>query len=340
MKYSSQNNLYGFTIIAETGDRFIDFSPYVASINNKGTVAFQAESANGITGIYSGDGVSLNIISESAGSKFKKFYSHPDINDNEEYCFYAELNTGTQGVFLLKNNETVTLTETDTIFKSIGPLGPTMNEEGGVAFRADLNSGNSGVFIGSNKGVRKIADTGTKFNDFFGLPVINDSGTVAFRALMKNGVQGIFASNDESYQVITDTKSEFTDFGRFTGVNDAGTFVFNASLKNGNSGIFTISNGIKITIADTANGFESFRSALINNSGNIIFYAVPREGKEGIFKGNDPVNDKIISLGDTMFDSPVTELALNPVSLNDNDQIALRIKLEDSRQMIVRADLT
>lgn len=340
MKYHSHNKNCEFTIIAETGERFIDFSPYVASINNKGITAFQAESANGITGIYSGDGVSLNTVIESSGNEFKNFYSHPDINDNEEYCFYAELNTGAQGIFLLKNNETVTLTETDTIFKSIGPLGPTMNEKGGVAFRADLNSGNSGVFVYNNKCVKKIADTETIFSDFFGLPVINDSGTVAFRALMKNGVQGIFASNDESYQVITDTKSEFTDFGRFTGVNDAGTFVFNASLKNGNSGIFTISNGIKNTIADTANGFESFRSALINNSGNNIFYAVPREGKEGIFNGNEPVNNKIISLGDTIFDSPVTELTLNPVSLNDNDQIALRIKLEDSRQMIVRADLT
>ena len=339
MKYSSQNNLYGFTIIAETGDRFIDFSPYVASINNKGTVAFQAESANGITGIYSGDGVSLNTVIESAGNEFKNFYSHPDINDNEEYCFYAELNTGAQGIFLLKNNETVTLTETDTIFKSIGPLGPTMNEEGGVAIRADLNSGKSGVFIGSNKGVKKIADTETKFNDFFGLPVINDSGTVVFRATMKNGVQGICKSIDDSYEVIADTDGEFADFGRFTDLNDIGKVVFNAVKKNGSSGIYTLFKGELNTIAETSDGFESFRIALINNSGKIIFYGVTKEGREGIFRGNDTSGDKIISINDKLFDSTVTETAFNPVSLNNNDQLALRIKLENKHQMIVRVDL-
>ena len=38
----SQPRSFSLTPIADTNDRFCDFSPYVASINNDGIVAFQA----------------------------------------------------------------------------------------------------------------------------------------------------------------------------------------------------------------------------------------------------------------------------------------------------------
>lgn len=339
MKYHSQNNKSEFTIIAETGDQFIDFSPYVASINNKGIIAFQAESANGNTGIYTGDGVSLNTVIDSAGTDFKYFYSHPDINDKDEYCFYAELNSGSQEIFLYKNNETVSLAETDAIFKSIGPLGPEMNEKDAVAFRADMNSGYKGIFIFNSYGVSKIADTEFMFENFFGLPVINQKGTVLFRAKMKNNIDCICRSINSSLEVFTNENTEFADFGRFTDTNNLGKVVFNAVKKNGTSGIYTLFNGEITAEVETENGFELLRTALINNSSNIVFYGITKEGKEGLFKGNDPSVDLIISLNDNLFDSTVVELAFNPVSMNDKDQIALRMKLENNHQLILRADL-
>ena len=177
------------------------------------------------------------------------------------------------------------------------------------------------------------------FSDFSGLPVINNDETVSFRASMKDGVQGIFKSTDDSCEVIADTNGEFADLGRFTDLNDIGKVVFNAVKKNGSSCICTLFNGELDTIAETSDGFDSFRIAVINNSGNIIFYGVTKEGREGIFRGNDPSGDMIISINDNLFDSTVKEIAFNPVSLNDNSQIALRIKLENKHQMIVRADL-
>lgn len=213
-----------------------------------------------------------------------------------------------------------------------------MNETGAVAFRAELNSGCSGVFNYFNGKVKKIADTETILRDFYGLPVINSTGMVAFKAITKNDVQGIYRSNDDSFEIIADTSSEFQELGRFTDINDDGMIVFSALKKDGSSGIYTFSKGELNAAADSKNGFESFRTALINNSGKIIFYGVTREGNEGIFRGNDPSEDKIISLNDNLFDSTVMEIALNPVSLNDKDQIALRIKLENNHQLIIRAD--
>lgn len=44
------------TLIADTGDRFIDFAPYAAAINDTGTVAFQATLRDASTGVFTGSG--------------------------------------------------------------------------------------------------------------------------------------------------------------------------------------------------------------------------------------------------------------------------------------------
>jgi hypothetical protein len=43
-------------------------------------------------------------------------------------------------------------------------------------------------------------------------------------------------------------------------------------------------------------------------------------------------------LGDDLFGSPVAGFALNPVSVNAVGQLAIRVKLADARQFILRAD--
>jgi hypothetical protein len=45
-------------------------------------------------------------------------------------------------------------------------------------------------------------------------------------------------------------------------------------------------------------------------------------------------------VGAQLFGSSVVELALNPVSLNDAEQLAIRLRLADGTQHIVRADPT
>ena len=124
----------------------------------------------------------------------------------------------------------------------------------------------------------------------------------------------------------------------FPGFNDKGTAAFSAKLKSGGAGIFTTTNSNLTTVFDSTETFERFRGALINNSGEIIFFAAPVGGELGIFNGPDPVNNKILSIGDSMFDSETTDFALNPVSFNDHNQIAIRIKLANDRQLIIRAD--
>jgi hypothetical protein len=54
------------TLVAATGDRFSDFSPYVASINNAGVVAFQATLRAGGMGVFTGDGGPISTVADTA----------------------------------------------------------------------------------------------------------------------------------------------------------------------------------------------------------------------------------------------------------------------------------
>ena len=146
----------------------------------------------------------------------------------------------------------------------------------------------------------------------------------------KGGGQGIYAGT----QAVVESGELFRDLGRFPSQNDAGTVAFCASLTHGGEGIFTVTGGKIATVVD-GSVFESFRGALINNAGTVVFLATPPGGELGIYT----LTGRVLARGQEMFGSTVADLAVNPVSLNQSDQLAIRVGLADQRQLIVRADL-
>ena len=71
--------MFSWTLIASTGDRFSDFAPYVASVNDAGTVAFQAALRDGDAGVFAGSGGAVTEIVGSA--RLAGVTSHPDLNE-------------------------------------------------------------------------------------------------------------------------------------------------------------------------------------------------------------------------------------------------------------------
>jgi hypothetical protein len=69
-----------------------------------------------------------------------------------------------------------------------------------------------------------------------------------------------------------------------------------------------------------------------------VFVGAPVGGSLGLFAGPDPEGDRILGIGDPLLGSTVTELAANPVSVNAVGQVAVRARLADGAQVIVRAD--
>ena len=98
-----------FTLVpcAAAGDRFTDFMPYVASLNDAGVVAFQAALRRGGTGVFIGSGGPVATVIEAGSGPLGAITSHPDINRAGAVCFYAELTAGGQGVFLVRDGQLI-----------------------------------------------------------------------------------------------------------------------------------------------------------------------------------------------------------------------------------------
>lgn len=328
---------FTLTPIADTSVRFSDFAPYAAAVDDDGTVAFQATLREGGTGVFAGNGGAVASATGRSGTVVSRFYSHPDIDGRGALCVYGELASGHEAILLAKDGEAISVADTSGPFENIGPLGPTMNDRGVVAFRADTKAGRSGVFTGSRDGsIVTVADTAS-FAGFQGLPVITGKGTVVFRADLSTGGHGIYLSRGRGPEAIAVTGDRFRALGLFPSANDEDTVVFSATLAGGGAGIFRATDGQIGTIADTNSAFESFRGALIDDSGAVFFYATPRGGRLGIYHCC-VIRDAVLSIGDPLFGSTVVDFALNPVSINGRGQLAIRLGLASGRQLIVRAD--
>ncbi|MFN8670936.1 MAG: choice-of-anchor tandem repeat NxxGxxAF-containing protein [Candidatus Sericytochromatia bacterium] len=310
-----------------------DFSPYVSSINNNSVLSFQATLKEGKSGIYISEKNKVNCIIKT-DNKFKEFFSHPDINNAKNITFYANKHDGEEGVYLSKNNEIYTIF---SVIKNelnyIGPLGPTINEKNLVSFRATYN-GIEAIYYGSiNKSIL-IADNKDFFKSFHGLPVINDNNEIAFRTTLKNNREAIYLHKNNENICLVDTTNNFSSISSFISLNNFGEVIFAGKLKNGEENIFIYKNG-NIEALFYNKMFDSFRGALINNNRNIIFYATTKNEGLGVFAYNNNEIIKIISFEEKLFNAPVIDFALNPVSLNDKGEIVLRIKDSNNIHSII-----
>ena len=334
MKHRFRSGSRDLVPIAETGDRFVDFMPYVASLNDRGVVAFQATLADGRSGVYRGTGGPITSVIEPATDPLSHVISHPDIDAAGSVCCYATLTSGGRGVILVHDGRMSILAQ------DCGPLGPTMDDRGTVAYRGGLESGASGIFTWSGGSITAIATSDGPYSGFHGLPVIDRRGAVAFRADLASGGQAICVGDGGVLTTVAETGSLFSELGRFPHMNDGGAVAFCGTLQGGEAGVFIASEGTITAVVDTSTRFESFRGALVDGSGKVVFYATPRGGTLGVYSGPDPVADRVISVGMEVLGSTVVDFALNPVSINGPGQIAVRIRLADGRQHIVRLDPT
>jgi hypothetical protein len=319
--------------IARTGDRFRDFRPYVASIDERGLVAFQATLASGYSRVFAGGGGEVVAF---AGEGVR---SHPDLDGGGGACFYAARDSGGTALVMARGDLVEIIAETGARFADIGPLGPAMNQAGAIAFRAGTRAGGAGIFVAGAPGpIVTVAEDGGALAGFEGIPVITAAGAVVFRANLRGGGHGIYRWEDGELSEIARTGERFAELGRFPAASDAGAVAFVATLRSGVSGVFTAAGARIETVLDSRGAFESFRGALLDAGGAVVFYATPRGAQLGIFSGPDPVRDRILAVGDPLDGSSVTAFVLNPVSINRRGQLAIRIELASGEQRIIRAD--
>jgi hypothetical protein len=77
------------------------------------------------------------------------------------------------------------------------------------------------------------------------------------------------------------------------------------------------------------------RGALVDDEGNVVFFATPKGGALGVYDGAERL---IVGVGAPAFGARVVDFALNPASINADGHLALRVALDDGREVIARAD--
>jgi hypothetical protein len=335
-----QSGSYALTPIATNDGRFTGFAPYVAAIDDDGVVAFQATLADGHSGVFRSDGRSIAdvAVTASAACPARLFASHPDINRAGQLAVYGRLENGDEALLQFHPDGRVEVTQAGDGLRGIGPLGPTMNERGDVAVRGTSHDGQACVRLWRGGRFHVVADAGERLRGFEGLPVVVDDGRVAFRANLDDDRQGIFVQQGAQRVAVATTGGDLEEIGRFPSMNGRGVVAFAARRSAGAWGIFTVAAGRTDCVVDAGAGFESLRGILINDAGPVVFYGTPVGGQLGIQAGPDPIRHRILGLGDGLFGATVVDFALNPVSVNERGQLAIRVALEDGREYILRGD--
>ena len=341
---------YTFTKIADSSGPLS--GPFTdPAISNAGTVVSLDIGLNLIFTGQGGEIVLGDYTIIASGSGPFTFLGIPTINASNTVAFGGSLDIGGSGIFTGQGGETVigdytTIADTSDPFAAFATNSAFINDVGTVAFLAFPNTGGEGVFIGNGGPITTIADTSGPFSDFggtfLGIASINSASVVAFEADLDAGGSGIFTGSGGAVTTTADTSGPFSQFFNGEGapiINDGGTVVFFAALDAGGSGIFTGSGGAATTIADTSGPYSLFfRSPTINNAGTVAFHAFLDGGGEGVFTGPDPIADKVITDGDSLFGSTVVGQSFGPQGINDLGQLTFIVFLADGREIVVRAD--
>ncbi len=301
--------------IATTEQRFRDFRPYVASINDDGDVAYVGELGDGDRGVFVNDRRVDAIVDAPT--------SHPDIDNRGRVCVYTA-----RHVLLVTDGKAGVLASVGDGLSAVGPLGPTMNQHGAVAFRADASADVHGVYVADSQGGALVADTNGELAGFEGLPVVDGTGAVVFRARLRDGSDAIYSWADGKLVALASTADQFHSLARFPSANESGAVAFAATTPGPEA--FLLSAGALTSIAA---GFASVRGALVGDGGHTVVFATPTAGTLGIYADGQ----RLTGVGDSMLGASVTSFALNPVSINARGQLAIRVELSNGTQAIVRA---
>ncbi len=349
---------YSFTLIADDGGPYI-LGRRHPSINARGTVAFHTPLSAGGEALFTcranhqGDqrcaGNRLTLIADTSGD-LSTFSNSPTINRRGTVAFGADLTQGDRGLFTGNGRGLTTVADNGVYspFSVFPETQPVIVDDGTVAFRANLRSGGEGIFVRrGDEPPRILYVTGGLFSDFTNtIPYVTAEGTVVFRATLTAGGEGIFTGNGRPVTTLADTSDgTYSAFG-IPGMSAAGTVAFRATLSAGGQVIMTNRDGNLAVVADASGPYRDFGSEVaINSAGLIAFRARLTAGGAGIFTGPDPVADKVLATGDSLFGStafcgpgPPDTTPFLSRGLNDAGQLVTYAPRCEGGPVIVRID--
>ena len=336
---------FGFVNLADDATGAFTGFGSMPAINNAGAVAFNAFGADFISGgVFKSEDGTLTTIASSADKEHSAFGDSVVINGDGVVGFSCKVATGSDSIIATGDGGPIhTIASANQQGLIGGPfLGiSAMNSAGTAVFLAlRRGSGTQAIFAGDGGPLTALIDTATNSNfDSLGNAAITASGRIVFHAFLVDGTEGLFTGENGATDV-ADTNNP--DFGGFLDpvINNRGTVASAAFLNAGGMEVFTSSrNGLTARTDPASLLFDFVDNVSINNSGDVAFFADLSTGEEGIFLeatgGDSPV--PVIEVGDALFDSIVTQVAVGRFSVNSRDQISFVYALADGRSGIAIA---
>ena len=327
-------------IVDSTSPTFSNFGGY-PTINDAGTVAFYAELDAGNPGIYKSNGGNTATFVAEGGNGAPSINQSGDVSGQRLMAdgSYSEIFKGAD------SNALQQVARTGVQFRSFDSF-PYLGSNGIVVFHAyiyPLSPSRHGIYMGNGDGTTTLlVDNSGSFSVFGGGPTINQEGTIVFAGALKTGEAGLYLTTTAANGVTTILTADSSPIFAIDGspfINDAGQIAFKAKTDATNMpGIFVVDqDGTNFQTIATADGpYSQFESPIINNSGKVVFLAYLDNGGRGIFTGPDPVADKIIELGDSLFGSTVSSVVFRR-GLNNKNEISFYYGLADGRFGIAKA---
>jgi hypothetical protein len=357
---------YEFEMVADSvRDDFDPFAFGCASINAGGDVAFRAgrlaeDGFNTVPGIYVADAVddSLTTIVED-DKRFTTIGFNPSMNDAGQVSFAARLDGGnkpdTEAILVGDGRKKLTTIATTADEFSFFGFDTSINNAGVVAFKAELDEDLGfveGLFSGNGRDVTthylsstrvRLDGQRVRFTGSDSRPAINDAGVIAFEESVRPDFdRGIFAGRTRTFATLAAPAPDV-----FVGVpsfNDVGTAAHERSLVDAASGEFvteivTSDGTTTTTVASSAGTFSffGFRPPALNDLGDVAFVATLDDQSTAIFTGADPVEDRVIGVGDSLGGATVTSLNICEEGINDAGQLAFVAFFEDTTTFETRA---
>ncbi|MEB3181476.1 MAG: choice-of-anchor tandem repeat NxxGxxAF-containing protein [Nostocaceae cyanobacterium] len=337
---------FTFTRIADTTVFSSVSSP---AINDQGTVAFLAGSPIPISGISS----DINNVFRGDGGPVSNIYTpllnpsgprrgfvdplaigNPQINNAGTVAFTRTVPFAPQGLADLVLIPAPGQPLSRSYSSNGGIYGFSLNDIGEVAVTSqDLNASvlRTPSRIWGRTGAERFSISGLS---------INNAGTVVFAGNNPENrtERGIFQVNNNG--VISSVLPETPSFGNFrnTLINDQGTIAFLAGSGTSSQIVSINQAGTRTNIAQTNSVFTNFGALSLNVRGTVAFFSDLNNGGKGIFLGSDPVQNKVIAIGDSLFNTTVTDLQFASDGLNNFGQVTFFARLSNGSTGIFRAN--
>jgi hypothetical protein len=335
---------YGFVNIADTRGPFEGFGFTSQAVSDTGTVAFIGNQG-GVNRTYVGSGGAVQPVVPNLDEPPPAGFSFLDdwaLNASGVAARMAQRCCGPWEsiIQLYEASGTSTIaygtggSPTVDVFFSR----PAISNGGAVVFGAITRDRTIPPTISQANITRWFNGTSTTLLDtsegFEGVGLssvrLNEHGDVAFRGFNDGEGSSYYRTDGTTLTYIAGPFQASVDG---TAINDSGAVAFYTRLDAGGEGIFVGDGGplTTVAIADPTTPFYEFEDEIdINNQGTVAFTARLWNGSFGIYAGEDPVNEKVVEIGDFLFGQRVS--GLGRPHLNNRGDISFWFSVLDPRE--------